>query len=432
MSASSSDGPAGRVRNYIPRFADAELASRLRATGAVLVEGPRGCGKTQTALQAARSAVRLDRDPAARRAGQLSPALLLAGDKPRLIDEWQLVKDVWNEVRGDVDDHPEETGRFILAGSAVPADDATRHTGSLRITRLRMRPMSLAESGHSSKAVSLAALFDGGSAEAADPGFGIRDIAERIVIGGWPALLQRDPADAMVATQGYLDETCRVDLGRLDGAAHDPANVARVLRSLARCVSTEASASTIGADVAGVDGQGIVNYHTVIDYMKALTRLFIVEDLPAWSPALRSRGVLRSSATRHFVDPSLGAAALGAGPDRLLRDPETLGLLFESLVIRDLRVYGQAIGASVSHYRENTGAEADAILQTRSGAWAAVEVKLGQGDIDKGARSLLRVAANVDAEYHGAPSFLAVVTGWGYAYRRPDGVFVIPIGTLTA
>ena len=397
----------------------------------MLVEGPRGCGKTQTALRAAKSAVRLDRDQAARRAGELNPALLLDGERPRLIDEWQLVKDVWNEVRGDVDDHPEETGRYILAGSAVPADDVTRHTGSLRITRLRLRPMSLAESGHSSKAVSLTALFAGSEAEAADPGLNIRDIAERIVIGGWPALLRRAAADAMVATQGYLDETCRVDLGRLDGPRHDPENVARVFRSLARCVATEASAKTIGDDVAGADGAGAVNYHTVIDYIKALTRLFIVEDLPAWSPALRSRGVLRSSVTRHFVDPSLAAAALGAGPDRLLRDTETLGFLFESLVIRDLRIYGQAIGATVSHYRENTGAEADAILQMRSGQWAALEVKLGQGDIDKGASSLLRVAVNVDTERHGKPAFLAVVTGWGYAYRRPDGVFVIPIGTLT-
>jgi len=422
----------GRIPNYLPRFADAELASRLRATGAVVIEGPRGCGKTQTALQAAKSAVRLDRDPEARRVGEIKASLLLVGERPRLIDEWHLVKDVWNEVRGDVDDHPEETGRYILTGSAVPSDDETRHTGALRITRLRLRPMSLAESGHSSRNVSLADLFAGGGAAAADPGLDIRDIAERIVIGGWPALLHRAPGDAIVATQGYLDETRRVDLGRLDGPRHDPENVARVLRSLARCVASEASASTIAADVAGADNQGPIDYHTVIDYIKALTRLFIVEDLPAWSPALRSRGVLRSSVTRHFVDPSLAAAALGADTDRLLADPETLGLLFESLVIRDLRVYGQAVGAAVSHYRENTGAEADAILQMRSGQWAAIEVKLGQGDVDKGAESLLRVVANVDTGRHGEPAFLAVITGWGYAYRRPDGVFVIPVGTLTA
>jgi uncharacterized protein len=418
----------GRIPDYIPRLADAELAARLRATGAVLVEGPRGCGKTQTSLRAARSAVRLDRDQAARRAGELNPALLLDGERPRLIDEWQLVKDVWNEVRGDVDDHPEETGRYILAGSAVPADDETRHTGALRITRLRMRPMSLAESGHSSRAVSLEALFSGSGAGAADPGLDIRDIVERIVVGGWPALLRREPADAAIATQGYLDETCRVDLGRLEGPRHDPENVARVLRSLARNTATEVSARTVAVDVAGAEAS--IDYHTVIDYIKALTRLFIVEDLPAWSPALRSRGVLRSAVTRHFVDPSLAAAAIGAGTDRLLGDPETLGLLFESLVIRDLRVYGQAIGAAVSHYREAKGVEADAILAMRDGRWAALEVKLGQRDIEKGARSLLRVVDHIDTDRHGRPSFTAVVTGWGYAYRRPDGVLVIPIGVL--
>ena len=430
MSAEPLRDELGRLRDYVPRVADAELAARLRATGAVLIEGARGCGKTETGLRAARSAVRLDRDPAARRAGTLDPTLLLAGERPRLVDEWQLVPDVWNAVRADVDDHPEEPGRFILAGSAVPADDATRHTGSLRFTRLRMRPMSLAESGHSSRAVSLADLFAGAGASAPDPGLGIRDLAERIVVGGWPALQRRTPADAMVATAGYIDETCRVDLGRLDGTRHDPGNVERVLRSLARNTATEASARTIATDVGGADGAGAIDYHTVIAYVRALTRLFVVEDLPAWSPALRSRGVLRSSPTRHFVDPSLAAAALGAGPDRLLSDPETLGLLFESLVIRDLRVYAQGAGATVSHYRENTGAEADAILQLRDGRWAGIEVKLGQADVDAGARSLLRVAGNVDPARHGAPAFLAVVTGWGYAYRRPDGVHVVPVGTL--
>src|SRR3990170_1103474 len=362
MSASISDPSlSGRIRDYVPRFADTELGDRLRATGAVLVEGPRGCGKTQTALQVARSAVRLDRDQAARKAGELNPALLLAGERPRLIDEWQLVKDVWNEVRGDVDDHPEEPGRFILTGSAVPSDDSTRHTGSMRFTRLRMRPMSLAESGHSSGAVSLATLFAGDEARAADPGLDIRSIAERIVVGGWPALIRRDPSDASLATQGYLDETCRLDLQGLDGVRRDPENVARVLRSLARNTATNAAARTIAKDVAGAEAP--IDYHTVITYIEALTRVFVVEDLPAWSPALRSRSILRSSVTRHFVDPSLAAAALGADPARLLRDTKTLGLLFESLVIRDLRVYGQAIGASVFHYRENTGLEADAIIQ---------------------------------------------------------------------
>ena len=234
--------------------------------------------------------------------------------------------DVWNAVRGDVDDHPEQAGRYILAGSAVPSDDETRHTGSLRVTRLRMRPMSLAESGHSSRVVSLGSLFAGGERRRRIPVSASATLPSecRRRLAGAPA---RDPADAMVATQGYLDETCRVDLGRLDGPRHDPENVARVLRSLARNTATEASARTIASDVAGADGP--IDYHTVIDYVKALTRLFIVEDLPAWSPALRSRGVLRAAVTRHFADPSLAAAAMSAEPERLLKDTETLGFLFE-------------------------------------------------------------------------------------------------------
>lgn len=428
MSAKTPAGPPGRIEHYLPRLADHELATRLRATGAVLIEGPRGCGKTQTALKAAKSAVRLDRDVAARGAGELDPALLLVGEKPRLIDEWQLVQGVWNEVRGDVDDHPDAPGRYILAGSAVPADDQTRHTGALRITRLRLRPMSLLESGHSTGTVSLGKLFEGGKARSPESGLDLRGLVERIVIGGWPALLGRDPAAAMLATQGYLDETRRVDLGRIEGPKRDPENVARVIRSLARNTSTRASARAIAADVAGAEGR--IDYHTVIEYSDALSRLFVVEDLPAWSPSLRSSGPLRSAATRHFADPSLAAAALGAGVERLLGDTETLGLLFESLVIRDLRVYGQAIDASVSHYRDATGAEADAILEMRDGRWAALEVKLGQGKVDEGAKSLLRVVDHIDTDRHGQPAFLAVVTGWGYAYRRPDGVLVIPIGTL--
>ena len=289
--------------------------------------------------------------------------------------------------------------------------------------------MSLVESGHSNGIVSLAALLEEPEITAVDPRLDIRDIAERIVVGGWPGLQTRSPADAVVATQGYLDESRLVDLGRLDGPTRDPENVARVLRSLARNTATEASASTIAADVSGVEQA--INYHTVIDYIAALARIFIVEDLPAWSPALRSRGVLRKAVTRHFVDPSLAVAALGAGVERLLGDPETLGLLFKSLVIRDLRVYAQSLDAKLSHYREAKGVEADAILELRDGRWAGIEVELGPSKVDEGAASLIRMASHVDVAKHGDPAFLAVVTGWGYAYRRKtDGVQVIPIGTL--
>ncbi len=413
---------------YRARVVDPELTARLGAPGAVLIEGPRGCGKTETARQAARSEVRLDVDNEARTAGLVAPSVLLEGDRPRLIDEWQLVPAVWNQVRREVDNRPDQPGLFILTGSAVPADDATRHSGGLRFTRLQMRPMSLAESGHSTGDVSLAALFAGDDPRARDPGLSITDLTERIAVGGWPGLLGRTPDQALVALRGYLDETRRVDLIRLDGVRRDPENVARVLRSLARNVATAASARSIAADVGGSDGP--IDHHTVLDYLAALTRVFVLEDLPAWSPALRSRGILRTAVTRHFVDPSLAVAALDARPERLLRDVQTLGLLFESLVIRDLRVYAQALDATVFHYRDNNGLEADAVIQRRDGSWAAFEVKLGQAAIDGAAANLLRLAGRVDTDRHGKPAVLAVISGWGYGYRRPDGVAVVPVGAL--
>ncbi len=419
---------AVETSQYRPRVADTELAAMLRASGAVVVEGPRACGKTQTAVRATASAARLDVDDAARAAGLLSPDLLLEGARPRLIDEWQLVPAVWNHVRRAVDDAGGLPGQFVLTGSAVPSDDPTRHSGAGRFTRLRMRPMTLAEAGRSSGEVSLAALLAGDAPRTGDSGLDIRDVAGLVAVGGWPALLGRPVDAALVANRGYLDETRRADLARADGVARDPENVGRVLRSLARHVSTQASARSIAADVGGAEGS--VDHHTVLAYLAALSRVFVVEDLPAWSPALRSRTPLRAAPTRHFVDPSLAVAALGADPDRLLRDVETLGLLFESLVVRDLRVFAQALGATVSHYRDATGLEADAVVERRDGTWAAFEVKLGPGAVDDGARSLLRLAERVDASRHGPPAALVVVTGWGYGYRRPDGVCVVPAGSL--
>jgi predicted AAA+ superfamily ATPase len=413
---------------YRPRVADRELAVRLQATGAVVVEGPRGCGKTETALRASASAVRLDIDDPARAAGLLSPSLLLDGARPRLIDEWQLAPAVWNQVRREVDAVGGRPGQFILTGSAVPADDATRHSGAGRFSRLRMRPMSLAEAGRSSGEVSLARLLGGEAPHASDPGLDVRSIAELISVGGWPALLGRPVDAALVSLRGYLDETRRADLVRVDGVARDPENVARVLRSLARHVATQASARSIAADVGGAEGP--IDHHTVLAYLTALARVFVVEDLPSWSPALRSRTLLRSAPTRHFVDPSLAVAALGADPARLLRDVETLGRLFESLVVRDLRVFAQALDADVFHYRDATGLEVDAIVERRDGTWAAFEVKLGPGAVDDAARSLRRLAQRVDTTRLGQPAALVVVTGWGYGYRRPDGVSVVPVGVL--
>jgi predicted AAA+ superfamily ATPase len=413
---------------YRPRIADGELASLLAAVGAVVVEGPRGCGKTETALRASASSVRLDIDDQAMAAGSLAPSLLLDGARPRLIDEWQLVPAVWNHVRRAVDSTGGSAGQFILTGSAVPTDDVTRHSGALRFGRLRMRPMSLVEAGRSTGGVSLATLLSGGEPRAADPGLEIRQIAEVLAVGGWPALLGRPVDAALTVLRGYLDETRRVDIPRVDGAARDPENVGRVLRSLARHVATQASARSIAADVGGIDGP--IDHHTVLAYLSALSRVFVVEDLPAWSPALRSRTPLRSGPTRHFVDPSLAVASLGADPDRLLRDVETLGLLFESLAVRDLRIFAQALDARVLHYRDATGLEADAVVERRDGTWAAFEVKLGPSAVDEAAGNLLRLAGRVDPARHGDPAALVVLTGWGYGYRRPDGVCVVPIGAL--
>ena len=408
------------VNRYRPRIADQELRRRLGAAGAVVIEGPKACGKTATARQAAASEVLLDVDANARRAAAIDPALVLAGTAPRLIDEWQIAPAIWNHVRRAVDDRA-RPGQFILTGSAAPADDVTRHTGAGRLTRLRLRPMSLFETGRSSGAVSLLGLLAGRAPRSAEADLPIRDLAEQVCVGGWPGNLHRSTGQALQANRAYLDEIRRVDVGRVDGTRRDPAKVGDFLRSFARNVGTYAAAATMAADL---------NDHTADAYLTALERLMIVEDQPAWTPHLRSRSRLRGAAKRHFVDPSLAVAALRADPDRLLRDLAWLGFLFESLVIRDLRVYAGSGDAEVLQYRDNTGLEVDAVVQAAGGAWAAFEVKLGAGMIDAAAAALLRFAARVDTARSGAPAALAVIVPAGYGYVRPDGVGVIPIGAL--
>jgi len=399
----------------------------LRATGAVVIEGPRATGKTETARQVAASEVLLDVDTAARDAAAIDPVLILPGETPRLIDEWQLEPGIWNHVRRAVDDRA-DPGQFILTGSAVPQDDATRHTGAGRFLRLRMRPMSLFESGHSTGQVSLANLLAGESVRATNPGLKIADIAERVSVGGWPALVARPVREAIATVRGYLEETARTDVARGDGVRRDPARVLRVLRALARNTATYATLTTIAADAANADDPIIDD--TVGAYLHALERILVIEDQPAWAPSLRSRARLRGSAKRLFVDPSLAVAAMSATPERLLRDPNLLGLLFEALVIRDLRVYSQPLGGRVFGYRSNTGSEADAIVELPDGGWAAFEVKLGPGAVDAAAASLLRVVQQIDTDRVGEPRALAVIVGFGYGYMRDDGVAVIPIGAL--
>jgi uncharacterized protein len=404
---------------------DAELAQTLRAVGAVVIEGPKACGKTATARQLAASEVLFDVDPNAQQAAAADPALVLDGPTPRLLDEWQVAPAVWNSVRRTVDDRS-RPGQFILTRSAVPADDVTRHTGAGRIARLRMRPMSLFEAGRSSGPISLAALFDGQLEPTTDPGLTVPDLAEEIARGGWPGLRDRTVADALRAVRGYLDEVARVDVGRADPSRRDPDRVARLLRSLARNVATHAAATTLAKDTRAADGA--LKDDTVREYLDVLGRLMVVEDQPAWAPHLRSTYRLRTAPKRHFVDPSLAVAALRATPERLLREINSLGFLFESLVVRDLRVYAQAADAEVLQYRDSGGLEVDAIVEARDGRWMAFEVKLGQ--VDEAAAALLRFAQRIDTSRCGPPALLGVIVATGYGYRREDGVAVIPIGAL--
>ena len=413
---------------YQSRIADEELQQRLGASGAVLVEGPKACGKTETARQAAASEVLLDVDDRARAAVAVDPQLVLAGATPRLIDEWQVEPKIWNHVRRAVDERG-EPGQFILAGSAVPADDSTRHSGAGRISRLRMRPMSLFESDLSDGSVSLRRLLDGGEAVAEDRGVVLGDVAEAIARGGWPAL-QGQPVETAASRIGdYLEEVCRTDINQVDGVRRDPNRVRRLLRSLARNVATHVAMTTLATDAAD-SGDDPLKKHTVAEYLSSLERLFVVENQLPWEPHLRSRSILRKSPKRHFVDPSLAVAAIGAGPADLMRDLNLFGFLFESLVVRDLRIYAQAGRGEVRQFRDNKGLEIDAIVEAY-GRWGAFEIKLGgEEPIEAAAANLLKFAGEVDTKRSGEPAVLGVIVAGGYGYLRGDGVQVIPVAAF--
>lgn len=413
---------------YQPRIVDEELRVRLQSTGAVVLEGPKACGKTATARQFAASEVLLDVDENARQAIAVDPRLVLQGETPRLIDEWQIEPAIWNHIRRAVDDRG-KPGQFILTGSAVPADDITRHTGAGRLTRLRMRPMTLFETGHSTGAVSVSQLLTEAPVPSIpDPELSVSDLSRLTAVGGWPGHLGYDVDRALRAVRDYLEEIRRTDIARVDETYRDPERVGRLLRSLGRNIATSAARRTLAKDAGGAEDP--LDHRTVDDYLSALERLMIVEDQPAWAPHLRSKSILRRSAKRHFVDPSLAVAALRATPERLLKDLNLFGLLFESLVVRDLRVYAQGADARVYHYRDNTDLEVDAIVEAADGRWAAFEIKLGPGHIEAGAASLSKFARRVDTTRSGEPSALAVIVGTGYGYTRKDGIGVIPIGAL--
>jgi predicted AAA+ superfamily ATPase len=412
---------------YQPRVIDGELQQRLKRSGAVLISGPKGCGKTESARQLAKSEIRIDIDLRVPDAMQIDPGLLLRGDTPRLLDEWQEQPVLWNHVRREVDDR-QAKGQFILTGSANPVEDVKMHSGAARISKLSMRPMSLWESGYSSGEVSLKDIVAGAHPTSKMCEHTLQDIIWNIIVGGWPTHIGKDFADAALDNADYVSLLADVDISRVSKRKRDPIKVRNLLKSYARNIAIPATVSTLAKDVIG-DEDSIARA-TVNDYIETLTRLMIIEDLPAWNAHLRSKAELRTTPKRHFIDPSLAVAALGADLDALLNDVIFLGYLFESEVLRDLRIYSQPLRATVAHYKGSKRRESDIILQFPDSSWAAFEVKLGSKGADEGAKSLLRVASEIDTERTGKQLALTVITGFGFAHRRPDGVNVVPLATL--
>ena len=413
---------------YQPRVVDAEMEAALAASPAVLVEGPRACGKTWTGKRFARSEVLLDATASTLLASNLDPAVLLEGETPRLLDEWQLAPEIWNPMRRACDQRA-MSGQFILTGSADPPDDITRHSGAGRVLRVMMRPMSLLESGHSDGSISLAGLFQPERCAARDRGLKLDKVIEAACRGGWPRLLDADVPSALRATRSYLNEISRTDISRVDGVARNPAGVRKLLASLGRNIATEASFATLAKDTA--DEDGMVDRRTVASYIAALERLFVVEDLRAWKPHITSRAQLRKAPKRHFIDPSLAVAALDSTLETVMQHRQYAGLLFESLVVRDLRIYGQANNLDLSHYRDSDGLEVDVIIKHPDGRWIAAEVKLGsEKGIKEGIHALHRLQNKVDPNRSGTPSRLIIITATGYAYEHPDGISIVPITAL--
>ncbi|KAB8288239.1 ATP-binding protein [Bifidobacterium avesanii] len=426
---------ASTKRRYLPRIYDDLLSKRLAAKGAVLVEGPKWCGKTTTCEQIAKSSLYMA-NPAARSQNLLlaetQPSFLLEGATPRLIDEWQLAPQLWDAVRFEVDQR-NAFGQFILTGSSVPPNLAQlSHTGTGRIARMRMRPMSLFESEDSTGTTSLQALFNGEMLHPAPAGATVEQLAFLLCRGGWPGAIGIKREDiAIQQAVDYVDAVVESDISRVDDVERDPHLARRLMRSYARMESSQTSTAQITEDISANDDSGPSN-KTVQSYIRALEKIFVIEDMPAWNPNLRSKTAIRSADTRHFVDPSIAAAALGVNARGILQDLETFGLLFEGMCVRDLRVYADALDGQVFHYRDKTGLECDAVIHLRDGRYGLIEVKLG-GDrlIEEGAANLRKLAQRIDTSRMQNPSFLMVLTGTGaYSYTRKDGVLVAPITTL--
>jgi len=422
-------------KDYRPRIADQMLADKLEATGAVLIEGAKYCGKTTLAAQQAASALYMA-DPDTKdqnmAMAQTNIKRLLVGETPRLIDEWQLVPKFWDAVRGEVDKRNDD-GQFILTGSAVPPKtDEIFHTGTGRISWLKLRTMSLWESGDSTGEVSFAALFRNPTEVDGTSKLDIDRLAYVTCRGGWPkATLKKSQKAALMQATEYYEAVARYDISRADDISRDTELAKRLMRSYARNQGSQASAGTILTDLKA-NGDETLSESTIYTYINALKKIFVIEDSMAWNPNLRSKTAIRTSDTRYFTDPSIATAALGLGPEDLINDLETFGLIFETLCVRDLRVYADALNGTVYHYRDKNGLECDAVVHLPNGKYGLIEIKLGgQKLINDGVVTLTKLARNIDTDKMNAPSFLMVLTGVGdYAYRREDGVLVVPIGCL--
>ena len=422
------------MKTYRHRIADELLRRKLLGKGAVLVQGPKWCGKTTTAKQHAQSLLDLG-DTAelnnALETLQIFPKKLLEGNAPRLLDEWQVIPELWDMVRSEVDRRG-EMGQFILTGSSVPVDEEKRrHSGTGRFGWIKMRPMSLWESGDSTGKISLSDLFNGQIFEPFECSMELEQLAFLVCRGGWPQACFMEGDLALEQARDYYEAIYKIDIHRVDKVRRSSERTRLLLRSYARNTASATSFSKMCEDIKANDNASIT-YETISDYVDALKKLFVLEDMPAWNPNLRSKAAIQSSDTRYFVDPSIATSALSLGPKDLINDLKTFGLFFESLAIRDLRTYADALGGELYHFRDSSGLECDAVLHLRNGEYALIEIKLGgKANIDKGAESLLTLAARIDTDKMKAPSFLMVLTGvCQYAYRRPDGVFVVPVGSL--
>ena len=413
---------------YMARFADKLLAERLKSAGAVLIEGTKGSGKTETSMQQAASVVRFDADEEVRIKMEVDPKLLLAGKTPRLLDEWQEFPAIWNYVRRSVDERRKK-GQFILTGSASPEEQSKRHSGVGRFSVMKMRTMSLYEKNWSTGEVSLLTLMDGKEPSSDSVTLELHEYAEKITLGGWPGTLHSTVAEGRRFVIDYANLIAEADLSKVSNKRRDPIKIKRLLQSLARNISTEATLAAITRDTKGSDG--FLDDETVADYLYCLERLMLIDDLPAWNTHIRSSYKLRKMPKRHFADPSIAVGILGLTADKMLEDLNYFGLLFESLAIHNLRTYADVGGGEVFHYRDSSGHEIDAIVEYPDGEWGAFEIKLGFGAAEEAAGNLLKFAAKIDTSKTKAPSALVVITSNGFAHRRRDGVCVVPLCTLT-